>query len=513
MKQIYLVSIVIAIVCSGCKYLVTQPTETIYGDGTMTLKFIQLNDVYEIAPLNGGLYGGLARVAHIRDSIKRTNPNTYLFMAGDFLNPSLLGSMVVDGERVNGKQMVEVMNAMEFDLVTFGNHEFDIGEEALQKRINESDFQWTSANVRHATENGLERFKKEIEFGNVPVPDYYSFVATDTLGNSIKLGFFSVTLDSNPRDFVHYGDVYEEAERAYRLVKDKADVVFGLTHVSIEQDIEIAKRLPQVPLIMGGHEHNSMLIREGRGLITKADANARSIYVHTVTYDLVTNYVHIHSKNVPITDKIPSQPAVDRIIKKWNSILDEEMKDIVVDPNDVIYDANSPLDGTDIANRSIQTNLGEIISHAMANSFTKKADAAILNGGSIRLDDNLYRAITPADIFRVLPFGGKVVKVDMKGSLLTKVLDYGESQRGTGAYLQRYNLSQNSTGIWELNGRAISDRKTYTIALSDYLLKGIDIPFLKPENEEIVKVYDTEPDDLAYDIRKAVIKHLKSLSR
>lgn len=50
----------------------------------ITFKFIQLNDVYEISSLSGGKYGGLDRVAHVRDSIKNENPNTYMFMAGDF---------------------------------------------------------------------------------------------------------------------------------------------------------------------------------------------------------------------------------------------------------------------------------------------------------------------------------------------------------------------------------------------------------------------------------------------
>ncbi len=104
-------------------------------NSTITLKFVQINDVYEIAPLNGGEYGGLARVGHIRDSIKEKFPNTYLFLAGDFLNPSLLGTLKVDGERLNGKQMVDVLNALNVDLVTFGNHEFDLKEKRSTKKI------------------------------------------------------------------------------------------------------------------------------------------------------------------------------------------------------------------------------------------------------------------------------------------------------------------------------------------------------------------------------------------
>ena len=79
-----------------------------------------------------------------------------LVMAGDFLNPSLLGTIKVDGERLRGKQMVEVMNAMNFDLVAFGNHEFDLPYKDLQKRLNESKFDWISANVKQKTKNGSE---------------------------------------------------------------------------------------------------------------------------------------------------------------------------------------------------------------------------------------------------------------------------------------------------------------------------------------------------------------------
>ena len=105
--------------CGSGRQTTSQPRE----DGIITLKFIQLNDVYEIAPLGGGKYGGMARVAHVVDSIREIHPNTYLYMAGDFLNPSLLGTIKYNGERIRGKQMIEVMNAMNFDMVTFGNVE------------------------------------------------------------------------------------------------------------------------------------------------------------------------------------------------------------------------------------------------------------------------------------------------------------------------------------------------------------------------------------------------------
>ena len=509
----FLFLIVVGYLFCGCEILQLAPEDPIKGAGAITLKFIQINDVYEIAPLNGGEYGGLARVAYIRDSIKEKFPNTYLFLAGDFLNPSLLGTLKVDGERVNGKQMVDVLNAMEIDLVTFGNHEFDLSEKDLQKRLNESNFTWTSANVRHVTEKGLVPFDTKWEYSTVPTSDYSTFNAIDPDGNRIKFGVFSVTTPSNPTSYVSYGDIYENAVRAYDLAIQKSDFVVGLTHVPIEDDIEIAKRLRELPLIMGGHEHYNIKEKEGRTLITKADANAKSIWVHTIIYNLRTKYLFLNSDLINIDKRTPSQAKVERIVNKWNSLLDENLKKVIENPDAIIYNAKIPLDGTDGPNRSMQTNLGAIITKAMAYCYQNKVDASLVNGGSIRIDDKLSGNITAKDIFRVLPFGGSVLKVDLKGSLLKEILNFGKENRGTGAYLQRDNISQAPNGEWLVQGKTISDQKTYTIAFSDFLLKGLDIPFLTPENKDVLKVYTPKEIETAGDIRKAIITYLNSLKK
>ena len=497
----------------SCEVLQLLPEDPIKGAGAITLKFIQINDVYEIAPLNGGEYGGLARVAHIRDSIKERYPNTFLFLAGDFLNPSLIGTLKFEGERVNGKQMIDVINAMDIDLVTFGNHEFDLSEEDLQKRLNESNFTWTTANVRHVTESGLMPFARKWEYSTVPTSDFSTFNAMDADGNTIKFGVFGVTLPSNPKEYVSYGNIYENAVRAYELAIQKADFVVGLTHVSIEEDKEIARRLRALPLIMGGHEHYNMLEREGKTLIAKADANAKSVYVHTLIYNLRTKYLHINSELLMMTDKIASSAKVERVVNKWTELLDEKLKEVIENPNDVIYRASSPLDGTDTSNRSKQTNMGELITRSMSYAYSDKVDGALVNGGSIRIDDRLVGDITSTDIFRVLPFGGSVLKVDLKGKLLKEVLEYGKSQSGEGAYLQRYKFSQNQKGEWQLGEKPISDNKTYSVAFSDFLLKGLDIPFLTAENKDIVKIYTPKETENVADIRKAIIFYLNSLKK
>ncbi|WP_443632669.1 bifunctional metallophosphatase/5'-nucleotidase [Candidatus Marifrigoribacter sp. Uisw_064] len=505
MKKLLFLATVLSLVFFGCK---EDPSKH-----EITFKFVQLNDVYEIGSLSGGKYGGMDRVAYVRDSIQKENPNTFMFMAGDFLNPSLLGTIKVNGERISGKQMIEVMNAMDFDLVTFGNHEFDLKERDLQKRLNESNFPWITSNVLHKTEAGNTPFTIQKETDTIPVQKTHVFNIKDVDGTEIKVGFLSVTLPSNPQAYVYYGDQYELAEKTYNELKNEVDIVMGLTHLAVNEDIELLKKIPGIPFIMGGHEHNAMLVNQGESIIAKADANAKTIYIHTVSYSTKTKKTTIDSHLFPIDETTPSKPEVASIIGKWNRILELKIKEVIDDPNEVIYTAEDPLDGTDSANRSIQTNLGDVLTEAMAWSYNNEVDAALINGGSIRIDDMLPASITSLDVFRVLPFGGEIFNVDIKGSLLKEVLDYGKSKRGTGAYLQRNNVSVNAdNGDWLIGDQPIIPSKTYKVAFSDFLLKGYDIPFLTPDNQGVVSVYEPKEGEPGADIRKAIILYLKSLN-
>ena len=74
---------------------------------------------------------------------------------------------------------------------------------------------------------------------------------------------------------------------------------------------------------------------------------------------------------------------------------------------------------------------------------------------------------------RILPFGGKVLGVEMKGSLLARVLEAGRANRGTGGFLQLANLAPGADGVsWSLGGKPLDPQKIYRIAITDYLLAG-----------------------------------------
>ena len=118
-------------------------------DGSIDITLLHINDVYEISALDGGKIGGMARVATLKKQLKAENATTTLFLAGDFVSPSVIGTLKVDGKRVRGKQMIDVLNAVGVDWATFGNHEFDIPFDDLQERLNESEFRYVSSNVTH----------------------------------------------------------------------------------------------------------------------------------------------------------------------------------------------------------------------------------------------------------------------------------------------------------------------------------------------------------------------------
>lgn len=479
-------------------------------DGKIDFTFLQVNDVYEIAPIQGGKFGGMARVETVHKELIKENLNTMLVMAGDFLNPSLLGTVKYNGERIRGKQMVETMNAMNFDLVAFGNHEFDLSATDLQKRLNESNFSWLSANVFYKQGDSISLFYKEKNGKKESTDRTFIKEFSDKDGTKIKVGFISVCVPSNPKMFVKYTDLFEEAKRSYNELKEKVDVVFGLTHVTIAQDKKILEMLPNIPLIMGGHEHTNMLIPVGNSNVAKADANAKTAYIHRISFDKKTKKAIVKSELKEINSSVVSDVKVGKVVNKWQTILNTKIKDIIANPEEVIFTAKTPLDARDTPIRSIQTNMGDLITKSMSFAFDNKVDCALVNGGSIRIDDELEGNISSVDIFRVLPYGGSVLKVKLKGSLLTRVLDYGKNAAGTGAYLQRFNADfKNDT--WLISGKTIQSKKVYTVAFSDYLLKGFDIPFLSDKNKEVLSIYKPKNVEVASDIRKSVILYLKSL--
>ena len=483
-------------------------------DGKIEVVFLHINDVYEIAPLEGGKTGGMSRVAALYKRLKAENPHTYFVHGGDFLSPSLMGTLKYNGERIKGKQMVEVMNASGVQVAAFGNHEFDVKEEELQARLNESSFLWLGTTVRHRSGDQVRPFHKMVNGERKDCPDSFVWTMTDHDGTQVRVGVFGLTLGSNPQDYVQYLNTFQTATMVANSLREQADVVIGLTHQERLDDLKLAGMLPYVPLIMGGHDHENSIDTVGQTLVVKADANVKTAYICRLSIDKNAPSVTVDAELVPINDALPSDPAVDLIVAKWNGIQEENLRQVIDNPYEVVYQAEEPLDGLESSVRNRQTNLCGLIAQSMLHAYPE-ADCAFFNGGSVRIDDKLSGQILAVDIFRVLPFGGNVVEVEMTGGLLGKMLDTGLQNKGTGGYLQWANIRRNDTDTyWLVGDQPIDPKKIYRVATTDFLLTGKEtrMDFFMPGHPDIQQVRrPAGAGDPGWDVRKTVIDYLRNL--
>jgi 5'-nucleotidase len=480
-----------ALLAAGCA--TTPPPAPVLNEIVPRLTIVQLNDVYEITPMSGGHWGGPARVATLLRDLERDNPNTIAVLAGDFLSPSALGTAVVDGNGLDGRQMVEVLNAMGLDYVTIGNHEFDLREPSLLARRSESRFQWISSNVTLADGRTL--------------PGVVSHVVVHA-GNgarSLRVGLIGITMDRDQPAYARIADPLEAAAEQARLLRDSADVLIAITHLPIAQDIALADRVQPIDLIIGGHEHENMLLRRGDDLtpIAKADANARTVWVHEIMFDPEPGRARIESRLVPITDSISSDATTAAVAERWVDAAYAAFRSAGFEPTEVIAQIPVELDGLESVVRNRPTALTQLIVDAMrAEAGTA---GALVNAGSIRIDDVLAPGpLTQYDVIRILPFGGPVVEIEIAGNVLIRILEQGVRNRGGGGFLQLSGMEPSESG-WRIGGADVNAASRYRIAVSDFLLTGREqnLDFLTRDNSEITVIREHA------DVRQALIAEIR----
>ena len=485
-------------------------------NGKIAVNFLQVNDVYEIAPIEGGKTGGMARVASVKKELLAKNKNSFLIMAGDFLSPSVYNSLQYEGKRIRGRQMVQAMDAAGMDMAVFGNHEFDISEAELQSRINESVFTWLSSNSFHKTATSISPFVKTTSTGSSVIPETYIMEIKDADGTTAKIGFIGITIPFNKAAYVSYTDPLATAEKLYNQIKDSCDAVVAITHQLLQDDILLAQKLPGLAVILGGHEHDMRYQKVGNVIIAKAHANARSAYIITMEINKNTQKKKIKATLKMMDASVPLDAATDAVVKKWGDIAEKNYNSIGFDAKRIVLQKGEPLEARESFIRKIPTNFSRIIINAIEQA-SPYANVAIVNSGSIRLDDVLHPPVSQYDILRSMPFGGSIAEVDMKGSLLKELLEAGRKNVGIGGFLH-YSETVLYDAInqqWTYKKAPVSNEKIYRVALTDFLLTGgeANMGFLTKENPGIVKVYPlvTAISDSRSDVRLAVIRYLEKM--
>ncbi|MCL8006511.1 bifunctional metallophosphatase/5'-nucleotidase [Gelidibacter japonicus] len=507
-KTLALLSLTVLMFGTSCS--VFQKNTSIKDDGQIDIVFVQVNDVYEIAPLSGGKEGGVARIASLKKQEKKKNQNTFLVMGGDFVSPSIYNSLKYEGKSIRGKQMIEALNAAEMDFVVFGNHEFDIKENELQSRIDESEFTWISSNTFHKKGTSIQPFYKS---STNPFPETYILNLVDDDGTEAKIGIIGLTLPFNKASYVHYTDPLTTAKKLYAQIKDSVDVVIALTHLDLADDIKLAQEIPTLGLIMGGHEHDMQFEKVGDVYITKAHANAKSAYVNTLRLNKNTGELKVSPKLRYLNEGIALDHHTNTIVEKWEGIANANYSSLGFDVADIVIEKSEPLEGREIVIRSQPSNLTELVVSSV-QAAAPLSNAVLVNAGAIRVDDILHTPVSQYDILRAMPFGGEIREVDMKGSLLNRILEIGESNKGSGGYLLRNTTIKKVDGTWVIGEDEIENSKVYRVAMLGFLLTGMEsnLDFLKEDHPDILKVYpiETSTDHPQSDIRLALIHYLKS---
>ena len=490
------VLLVLAVACSSNGKPTPRVSSSVPADANVvTITLLQVNDVYELTPVSGGTEGGIARLATLRKQLLADNPNTFTLLSGDLVSPSALGTATVDGQRLAGKQMVDVMNVLGLNYATFGNHEFDLAQEELAQRVQESRFAWFSSNVDDV--NGQPMFG---------LPRNVVFTVNGAAGEKARVGLFGLTTAANGASYVRYRDPLDVARQQVAALRDKVDVLIAVTHLSMEDDIRVAQAVPDIDLILGGHEHENAEVQRGRDFtpITKADANARTAQVHQVRFEPATRRLTIDSRLQRVTAQLADDPEVARAVDRWVQAAFAGFRSQGFDPQRVVATTNESLDGREASVRNHPTRLTDAIARSQLRA-APGTEVAVFNSGSIRIDDELPPgAITEYDVLRMLPFGGTVVSAQVRGSVLQQVLDRGSASVGTGGYLQTANVSRGGDQ-WLINGAPLDPGKTYAVAVNDYLLSGRagGLEFLSRDNPDVSGVAEHG------DVRKALIAELQ----
>src|SRR5713101_4260 len=210
--------LVLALVAISAASLINLSTAQAQRECNVRVTLLQLNDVYQFAPVDGGTRGGLARVLTLRKQIMAESPHALYLLAGDTISPS------VESNTYQGRQMIDAWNASGLDYATFGNHEFDFGPDVLRERMRESHFKWLAANV-------IDK-KTGKTFADTP-----EFIVREFEG--VKIGIFGIVLQetlqtSRPGPNV---DIQDPCATAARLIPKihaaGAQVIVALTHQTL----------------------------------------------------------------------------------------------------------------------------------------------------------------------------------------------------------------------------------------------------------------------------------------
>jgi len=423
------------------------------------IRILHINDFHGFAesdqPLGSdSLLGGIPYLAARVNELRKEKPSL-LLSAGDMIQGDNWANLF------RGESVIEWMNAVRFDAMVVGNHEFDFGQEVLKKRISEAGFPILGANVE-----GLGVLKP--------------YVIEELKGVRIALiGIVTqdVPLSTHPRNVagLRFADPVQTAERYVGELRRKADVVVLLSHIGFSADRALGEKVKRIDVIVGGHSHTKVTkpVSVGKTLIVQAWEHGKALGV----LDLVLKDGKVIGFEGHLEEIRPEEGREERasvaILKKYKerveAVLSERIGETEVD-----------LDGENV--RARETNLGNFISDIMRQA--SGADVTLVNGGSIRTSIKKGE-VRMKDVYSALPFDNYIVAIRLTGRQLKEALEHGVSavEEREGRFPQVSGLvfnyspsGERGSRIREISvaGRPIDLDREYTVATNDFLAAGGD---------------------------------------
>lgn len=435
----------------------------------VNLRIYHVNDVHsrvEEDDWAGSM--GYAKMATLIKEARREMDNVMFLDAGDSFHGQTIAN-INEGEAISN-----ILDLMNVDALTLGNHDFNYGQERLEELANMSNFPFLAANL--VREDGED----------IPYAEDYVIKEYD----GVKVGIFGLATPetaykTHPKNVE--GLVFENpittANAVVNELESQVDVVIGLTHLGISEGSEytskmVAEEVPGIDLIVDGHSHN--VLEEGMMVND-------TMIVMAGEYSKFLGYVDLTVDNGNISDMkanlIPREDTADVekdfIISTVVDRINRANETITSQPVGV---TNVVLNGERGNVRTGETNLGNLITDAMREKLD--TDAAITNGGGIRASIDKGE-ITQGEVITVLPFGNTAMAIELSGADLRAALEHAVSEYPAteGLFPQVSGIKFTFDGdaeagnrvqqVW-VGGEELDPDKMYTVATNDFMKAGGD---------------------------------------
>jgi len=357
------------------------------------------------------LVGGAAFNETYINNYEALNPvGTTLVDAGDMMQGTPISNLLF------GESVIEVFNAMDYDVVTVGNHEFDWGQEKLLARIDQAEFPFVVGNIFYE--------------GTDDRPDWaVPSVMMDIKGQQV--GFIGLTSMYTPGIVMATAteglEFRDPAEVLPDLVDDLhdqgADVIVLIAHMPDVYGGVVSQEMatlgdPGLDLIISGHSHSGYTGKVGTVPIIQQYSSGTAIGVSDLRYDRYER--DMLSANLQVVTTYNQGVTPDPIIAGMVADYQAEIAPIV---NKVIASTTGLISrGPDRYTGEVP--MGDLI--ADAQRWKGGTQIAFMNPGGIRADityASYPHDITYGDFFTVQPFDNKLVTMNLTGTQIYAVLE------------------------------------------------------------------------------------------